>query len=608
MSARFGSVRLVALAPARGGGNSSRFGSVSFTEAESATSALDAGKFALGSRSIRVQPLVLRRRAADRAPGAPPARSSRPPMPPTRGALLHPLMQSDTGEPALVSALRALGPLQSCREYSMAASAWGRVGNGAQVLALLEQMESAAVPRDAWFYAAAIGALTDSAEPEQALLLFEQMDGEGASMNEFVYCSAIRACGALGWSSAGAERGVERALVLFRSMRPNGVTPNAVAYNALITALGAAGRAAEAVALLDEMGAAGIAPDLVSLHAAIGACGRSVPARCDEAVELLCGMRGRGLTPVTRSYNAALSACAAGGRWREAEALLAEMAAERVPADLISVNCALSAAAKGGKWPHALSLLAQVEAGRYAGVRPDVASYGSAMQALAAAGELERGAELLERAVAALGPAALPSTFVLHAALLAACQGAGDDAGARALQARMQARGLSNQLEPLAAVTLSAPSAGATAGARLEYSNGGEPAALAAATLALCAAVSAKSPYRTADNARALPFDFVERASGAQLASSLRLHAEKKALASLLERGETELAVRINLKVCADCHAFFKGASLALGRQIRVREPKLLHTFERGECSCADGWRWEEAARRTTRTWDDSGG
>ena len=161
-------------------------------------------------------------------------------------------------------------------------------------------------------------------------------------------------------------------------------------------------------------------------------------------------------------------------------------------------------------------------------------------------------------------------------------------------------RDSANPVEPRASVAR-ARRAGAPADAwacETAFGNGREPARLAAATAALRDAVAAGSAYRTAANARALPFDFVARASGAAVASSLAHHAEKKALAALVARGRgEELCVGINLKMCADCHAFFKGASRVLGRQIRVQEPKMLHVFERGECSCADGWRWEERAR-----------
>ena len=77
----------------------------------------------------------------------------------------------------------------------------------------------------------------------------------------------------------------------------------------------------------------------------------------------------------------------------------------------------------------------------------------------------------------------------------------------------------------------------------------------------------------------------------AQRQSSLRQHAEKKALADLPLRGSPELTLQINLKVCADCHAFLKGASHVLSRTIRVQEPGLMHTFCAGACSCNDEWR-----------------
>ena len=49
-----------------------------------------------------------------------------------------------------------------------------------------------------------------------------------------------------------------------------------------------------------------------------------------------------------------------------------------------------------------------------------------------------------------------------------------------------------------------------------------------------------------------------------------------------------ELALAINIKVCADCHAFLEHAARLLRREIRVLEPSRRHTFppSRGGCSC----------------------
>ena len=78
---------------------------------------------------------------------------------------------------------------------------------------------------------------------------------------------------------------------------------------------------------------------------------------------------------------------------------------------------------------------------------------------------------------------------------------------------------------------------------------------------------------------------------------SLQGHAEKLMLADLLAREETQakdaglrkqMELSVNFKMCADCHAFFKGASALIGRQVLVREPTLTHIFDGGECACGD--------------------
>ena len=96
---------------------------------------------------------------------------------------------------------------------------------------------------------------------------------------------------------------------------------------------------------------------------------------------------------------------------------------------------------------------------------------------------------------------------------------------------------------------------------------------------------------------QALPYDFVKRSNTTRLVRSLESHAEKKALADLLNSDAKELEISINFRMCVDCHAFMKGASRLLGRAVLVREPKLLHSFADGVCSCNDRWRWEESAR-----------
>ena len=60
-------------------------------------------------------------------------------------------------------------------------------------------------------------------------------------------------------------------------------------------------------------------------------------------------------------------------------------------------------------------------------------------------------------------------------------------------------------------------------------------------------------------------------------------------------RHSEQIELSVNFKMCADCHAFFKGASALLGRQLVVREPSLTHIFDGGDCSCGDRWRCHRA-------------
>ena len=99
----------------------------------------------------------------------------------------------------------------------------------------------------------------------------------------------------------------------------------------------------------------------------------------------------------------------------------------------------------------------------------------------------------------------------------------------------------------------------------------------------------------------ALPYGFARtNASTSQRRAALLRHPEKLALAELLRREGahggvgsgnsgaelSELSLRINFRLCADCHAWMSNVSVLLRRRITVREPKQAHTFDQGRCSC----------------------
>ncbi|CAL5206971.1 unnamed protein product [Lathyrus oleraceus] len=69
-------------------------------------------------------------------------------------------------------------------------------------------------------------------------------------------------------------------------------------------------------------------------------------------------------------------------------------------------------------------------------------------------------------------------------------------------------------------------------------------------------------------------------------------HSERLALGYglLITPKGTSLRITKNLRICDDCHTFFKIASEVSQRTLVVRDASRFHHFERGLCSCGDFW------------------
>ena len=382
---------------------------------------------------------------------------------------------------------------------------------------------------------------------------------------------ALSACRALNASQPAVEG------VLFGSLRA-GMAPNLVNYNAALAACEKAGAWREARGLLLSMRAAGTPPDRISFHTAIAACRKGTGRDAARAaVRLVRQMPHRASTV---ACTVAMNACNRAALFRTALSVFERMQRVGSKADRTAFNAALAACAGRGLAGRAQQLLAEMQAAR---VEPDTATFDSAVQAAAMSGELEWGFALLDE-LEQRGLGSRPEAYPIYHSLLKACITAGDAAQAARVQAAIDARPMLSALAPLASATL-------PTGQLVTYQNGGLPAEPAAAARKLCVRAARRSKYTP--QLHALPVAFLRNSTTSQQVNSLRHHAEKKALADLLARGEQRLDIRINFKCCADCHELFKGASLLQGRPILLREPTLVHTFQDGRCSCADRWRWE---------------
>ncbi|KAG4907872.1 hypothetical protein JHK86_056356 [Glycine max] len=69
-------------------------------------------------------------------------------------------------------------------------------------------------------------------------------------------------------------------------------------------------------------------------------------------------------------------------------------------------------------------------------------------------------------------------------------------------------------------------------------------------------------------------------------------HSERLALGYglLVTPKSTSIRITKNLRICDDCHTFFKIASEVSQRALVVRDANRFHHFERGLCSCGDFW------------------
>ena len=189
------------------------------------------------------------------------------------------------------------------------------------------------------------------------------------------------------------------------------------------------------------------------------------------------------------------------------------------------------------------------------------------------------------------------SRYAMHRALQVALRASGRDADAAALGHAMDTQAL-KALQPVARATLR--------GRMVAFDNkipGSRSSRASSSSDVRALAEAASHRFVFA----ALPLDFQDTASRDAMETSLVHHGEKKALAALLRAEEDSdsepsrnerdrggpLAVDINFKMCADCHAFFKACSAKLDRQLHVREPSTVHVFQGGACSCKGAWRWE---------------
>ena len=188
-------------------------------------------------------------------------------------------------------------------------------------------------------------------------------------------------------------------------------------------------------------------------------------------------------------------------------------------------------------------------------------NYAMSMQGLATKGQIEAGFALLERAeVNGLLSNSNNEGYPIVNNLIQACLLVGDFSSASRAQATLDRLGLI-ALAPVATAVVQ--------GSLQEYQNGNVGEGVVDARQ-LWSELRQQKSYKP--QLQALPWRFLQNSTREQQEESLKLHAEKKALAMLLSNnGEDELSISINFNACTDCYEFFKISSQMLGRRIQLR-------------------------------------
>ena len=559
--------------------------------------------------------------------------------------------------------LDAMSPLRNDKEFNLAISAYGRCGAPEQSIALLWCMRKQGMQPDLLAYNAAMSACGKVGQWQQAQKLFGDMKQSGHVTPDTWTLNALLLAHCRGgqWEDAlmllrsaggttepdevsyrtvltgmAAEQEWELALDLLAEMVRSGLTPAIGTYGSVLAASNLPPVQRERQ-LLRELRERSAPPDQASFLLAAYAC--KANSAWESVEELLAeheeAVNERGLRPAEGFYAALIAACGSARQWdlqwnvhcvakrsgvdmgavaatnllhaaaqagnaRRSRALIKELLeGGKGKPDVSYYSAALSACEVGGLSCYAMPLIDRMVS---EGLKPDVGCYTAAMQALAAAGELGQGIELLRSMHASLEHSMLAASYPVHRALLEACRAAGDTVRAAEAQSLLERHSIQS-LPPIAVATdarVNGPvrRAKKRAASGTVHTNTGE-AQLVKGVRRLCERLRRRELY--APRLEALPPDFTRRASTKSQEASLQRHAEKKALVSLLGANASKLELSVNFHMCVDCHAFIKAASVLLQRPIVCREPKMVHHFSGGVCSCGDRWRWEARAVRRTK-------
>ncbi|KAF7019931.1 hypothetical protein CFC21_033059 [Triticum aestivum] len=522
----------------------------------------------------------------------------------------------------------------------------GRIGDARRVF------DGAAAFRDLVTWNAMISGYAHAGQGRDSLLVFREMQRRGdedCQPDEFTFASLLKACSGLGAAREGTQvhaamvtRGVStacsailagamldvyvkcRCLPVAMQVFDRLKRKNAIQWTTVIVGHAQEGQVKEALELFRRFWSSGIRADGHVLSSIVGVFadfalieqGRQVhcytvknPAGLDVSVSnsLVDMYHKCGLTDEAEqrfwetprrnvvSWTAMINGLGKHGHGREAIDMFEKMRTEGVEPDEVSYLALLSACSHSGLVEECRRYFSMIRQDKW--LRPRAEHYACMVDLLGRAGELTEARDLV--ATMPMEP-----TVGVWQTLLSACRVHKDVTTAKEAGEALLAMDGDN---PANYVMLSnifaeagewrSTSSWVEVGKEAHFFYGGGDTTHPRATDIRRGAAW----VHAGSSAHAVALHDVDEESRAE---GLRAHSERLAVGLWLlhhgehhhgdgeeEEGRREvIRVYKNLRVCGDCHEFFKGLSRVVGRAMVVRDANRFHRFQDGACSCKDYW------------------
>lgn len=385
------------------------------------------------------------------------------------------------------------------------------------------------------------------------LELYRNMDMHGVRPDPVTHVGVLSSCANLGAQSVGHEVELK--------IQASGFNNNPFLNNALINMYARCGNLTKAQAVFDEM------PErtLVSWTAIIG--GYGMHGHGEIAVQLFEEMIRSGIVPDGTAFVSVLSACSHAGLTDQGLEYFKMMTRKyQLQPGPEHYSCMVDLLGRAGRLNEARNLIESMP------IKPDGAVWG----ALLGACKIHKNVELAELAfehVIELEPANI-GYYVLLSNIY---YDAKNSKGVLRIRFMMKQRKLKKD-PGCSYVELKGRVHPFIVGDR------NHP--------------QAEEIYRVLEELEALVQKFGEPKkddrdeSNKDLLTGVGVHSEKLAVAFglLNTMAGTEVVIIKNLRICEDCHLFFKMVSKIVHRQLTVRDPTRFHHFKNGSCSCKDYW------------------